>query len=72
MANIQIKSKKLTPFGDFFSIMEQFDTMLSSIIDFTLGIRSKLYDYQYSEVIRFLMCVDFCVGSCIEDNTGFS
>ena len=52
--------------------MEQFDTMLSSIIDFTLGIRSKLYDYQYSEIIRFLMCVDFCVGSCIEDNTGFS
>ena len=25
MANIQIKSKKLTPFGGIFSIMEQFD-----------------------------------------------
>ena len=26
MAKIQIKSEKLTPFGGFFSIMEQFDT----------------------------------------------
>ena len=25
MAKIQIKSEKLTPFGGFFSIMEQFD-----------------------------------------------
>ena len=27
MAKIQIKSEKLTPFGGFFSIMEQFDSM---------------------------------------------
>ena len=31
MANIQIKSEKLTPFGGIFSIMEQFDALLSTI-----------------------------------------
>ena len=35
MAKIQIKSEKLTPFGGFFSIMEQFDSTLSSVIDST-------------------------------------
>ncbi len=32
MAKIAIKSEKLTPFGGFFSIMEQFDSMLSPIL----------------------------------------
>ena len=32
MAKVQIKSEKLTPFGGIFSIMEQFDSMLSPII----------------------------------------
>ena len=36
MAKIQIKSEKLTPFGGIFSIMEQFDSTLSSVIDSTL------------------------------------
>ena len=31
MAKVQIKSEKLTPFGGIFSIMEQFDSMLSPI-----------------------------------------
>ena len=31
MAKIQIKSEKLTPFGGIFSIMEQFDSTLSSV-----------------------------------------
>ena len=35
-AKIQIKSKKHTPFGDFFSIMEQFDAFLAQTIDSTL------------------------------------
>ena len=67
MAKIQIKSEKLTPFGSIFSIMEQFDSMLSSVIDSTLGLRCKLYGYQYSEIFRSLMCVYFCGGSCVED-----
>ena len=36
-------------------------------IDSTLGLRSKVYGYQYSEIIRSLMCVYFCGGSCVED-----
>ena len=31
--------------------------------------RCKLYGYQYSEIIRSLMSVYFCGGSCIEDVT---
>ena len=38
MAKVQIKSEKLTPFG---GIMEQFDSMLSPIIDQTLGQRCR-------------------------------
>jgi hypothetical protein len=69
MAKIQIKSEKLSPFGGIFSIMEQFDSTLSSVIDSTLGLRCRLYGYQYSEIIRSLMSVYFCGGSCIEDVT---
>ncbi len=43
MAKVQIKSEKLTPFGGIFSIMEQFDSMLSPIIDSTLGQRCRQY-----------------------------
>ena len=69
MAKIQIKSEKLTPFGGIFSIMEQFDSTLSSVIDSTLGPRCRLFGYQYSEIIRSLMSIYFCGGSCIEDVT---
>ena len=62
MAKIQIKSEKLTPFGGIFSIMEQFDALLSQTIDSTLGLRCKLYGYQYREIFRSLMCVYFCGG----------
>ena len=64
-----IKSEKLSPFGGIFPIMEQFDSKLSSVIDSTLGMRCRLYGYQYSEIIRSLMSVYFCGGSCIEDVT---
>ena len=48
MSKVAIKSEKLSPFGGIFSIMEQFDSKLSSVIDSTLGMRCKLYGYQYS------------------------
>ena len=69
MAKIQIKSEKLTPFGGIFSIMEQFDSILSSVIDSTLGLRCKSFGYRYGEIIRSLMSIYFCGGSCIEDVT---
>ena len=46
MAKVAIKSEKLSPFGGIFSIMEQFDSNLSSVIDSTLGMRCRLYGYQ--------------------------
>ena len=55
MAKVAIKSEKLSPFGGIFSIMEQFDSKLSSVIDSTLGMRCKLYGYQYSEIIRWIL-----------------
>ena len=69
MAKIQIKSEKLSPFGGIFSIMEQFDSTLSSVIDSTLGLRCSSFGYQYSEIVRSLMSIYFCGGSCIEDVT---
>ena len=69
MVKVAIKSEKLSPFGGIFSIIEQFDSNLSSVIDSTLGMRCRLYGYQYSEIIRSLMSVYFCGGSCIEDVT---
>ena len=56
MEKIQIKSEKLTPFG-VFSIMEQFDALLDQTIDSTWGLRCTLFGYQYSEILRSLMCV---------------
>ena len=35
VAKVQIKSEKITPFGGIFSIMEQFDALLSNVIDST-------------------------------------
>ena len=69
MANIQIKFEKLTPFGGIFLIMEQLDAFLAQTIDSTLGMRCKWYGYQYSEILRSLMCVYLCGGSCVEDVT---
>ena len=37
MANVQIKSEKLTPFGRIFPIIEQFDALLAQTIDSTIS-----------------------------------
>ena len=50
MAKIQIKSEELTPYGGLFSIMEQFDSTLSSVIDSTLGLRCRSFHF----MARFL------------------
>ena len=59
MAKIQIKSEKLTPFGGIFSIMEQFNSTLSYVIDSTLGLKCRSFGYLYSEIIRSLMSIVF-------------
>ena len=54
---------------NIFLVMEQFDSTLSSVIDSTLGLRCRSFGYQYSEIIRSLMSIYSCGGSCIEDVT---
>ena len=54
---------------EYFRVMEQFDSTLSSVIDSTLGLRCRSFGYQYSEIIRSLMSIYSCGGSCIEDIT---
>ena len=44
MAKVQIKSEELTPFGGFFSIMEQFDALLAQTIDASLGLRCTMFE----------------------------
>ena len=68
----KINSEKLTFWGGFFSITEQFNALLTQTIDYTLGLRCTLFGYQYSEILRSLMCVYLCGGSCIEDVTTHS
>ena len=51
-------------------LLEKFDSMLSPVIDSTLGQRcSSIFGYQFSEIVRSLMSVYFCGGSCVEDVT---
>jgi hypothetical protein len=71
MAKIQIKSGNLTSFGGIFSVMEEFTGKLAHCIDSTLGLRCTHVGYQYSEIIRSLMCVFFCGGTCIEDISNY-
>lgn len=52
MAKVQIKTEKNHSFWQNFSIMEQFDTLLSNVIDSTLGLRTKNCSFQYSEIFR--------------------
>ena len=50
--------------------MEKFDSMLSPVIDSTLGQRCRsIIGYQFSEIVRPLMSFYFCGGSCVEDVT---
>ena len=67
MAKVQIKSEKITAFGGIFFVLDKFDSILSSVIDSHLGLRSTLIGYQYSEIIRAIFSVFCCGGDCMED-----
>ena len=40
------KSEKITAFGGIFFVLDKFDSILSSVIDSHLGLRSRLIGYQ--------------------------
>ena len=67
MAKIQQRSEKITAFGGIFFVLDKFDSILSSVIDSHLGLRSTLIGYQYSEIIRAIFSVFCCGGDCMED-----
>ena len=67
MAKVAIKSEKITAFGGIFFVLDKFDSILSSVIDSHLRLRSKLTGYQYSEIMRAIFSVFYCGGTCIED-----
>ena len=48
MAKVQQKSEKITAFGGIFFVLDKFDSILSSVIDSHLGLRSTLIGYQYT------------------------
>ena len=52
MAKVQIKSEQITPSCGIFSIMEQFDTLSSKVIDSTLGVRCQSFGYIHSEMVH--------------------
>ena len=67
MANVSKKSEKITALGGIFSLMDRFDSILSSVIDSHLGFRRTLIGNLYSEIIRAIYSV-FCFGGdCMED-----
>lgn len=67
MAKVQQKSEKISAFGGILFVLDKFDSILSSVIDSHLGLRSRLIGYQYSEIIRAVFSVFCCGGDCMED-----
>ena len=56
MAKIQIKSKKLAPFGGILSFMELFNALLDQTIDFTLGLQTSVSSLQNMLLLILRRC----------------
>lgn len=67
MAKLIKKTDNITPFGGIFFVINNFNKVLSPMIDSVLGMRSRLVGYQYSDIFRALMCMRFCNGDTVED-----
>lgn len=66
MVKLAIKSDKIMPFGGIFSVIREFSS-IERLIDSELGHRVKYVGYQYSEIMRTMMCNYLCGGDCMED-----
>lgn len=58
------------PFGGIFSVLRKFSP-IERLIDSELGLRVKTFGYQYSEIIRTMMCTYLCGGNRVEDSKIF-
>ena len=57
MAKVQQKSEEITAFGGIFFVLDKFDSILSSVIDSHLGLRSTLIGYQSARLyVRSFPC----------------
>ena len=54
------------PFGGIFSVIREFSP-IERLIDTELGLRAKTFGYQYSEIMRTMMCNYICGGDRMED-----
>ena len=67
-AKIQIKNDSVKNYGGFFSFADHFrNDGLADIVDNTLGHRSVLATYSYSDIFLSLAAIYLTGGSCIED-----
>ena len=63
MAKVQQKSEKITAFGGIFFVLDKFDSILSSVIDSHLGLRSTLIGYISNYLLRLsvrMAVITFC------------
>ena len=69
MANVNIKSEKITPFGGIYYASKAFYALsLDKVINGTLGVRSSTYNsYQWDEIMSAMSDVFLCGGDCVED-----
>lgn len=63
---VEIKSDKIMPLGGIFSVIREFSA-IEQLIDSELGLRVKNGGYQYSEILRSMMCNYICGGNRMED-----
>ena len=62
MAKVQQKSEKISAFGGIFFVLDKFDSILSSVIDSHLGLRSTLIGYQSARLyVPFFPCSSVAV-----------
>lgn len=67
MAKIITKSDKFTPFGGLFFIINDFKRFVMPHVDSYLGLRCRLFGYQYSEGLLTMACNFFSGGDRTED-----
>ena len=69
MAKVNIKSEKITPFGEIYYASKAFYALsLDKVINGTLGVRSSTYNgFQWDEIMSAMSDVFLCGGDCVED-----
>ena len=74
MANISIKSEKITPFGGIFHVREHFSRFVGLVIDKVLGLRCTSFGYQSARLWDLCQAstsvARLCGGTMASDGQG--